>query len=922
MSWLHSLVAGLVLDLAVGARALTTTASASSSATPIPSNSLIKCPAANNTIYQAPSGSTWLIECGVDRAGGDIQNGMVYVSNFTQCINDCDSTPNCVDVSLSGAACYRKSAIKQAQYHTDVRGAKLLSTGTRTSTTTSSTSTSTSPGSSQTTTTPTSSSTTTSSASSVAPTMTAPTCPSANGSIFVAQDGSTYVIECYQDRAGNDIKVQQVYSNKIADCINVCASTAGCVDISMAGTACYLKSKIGAPSPNAGVRGARQLAPAPIQSPTTTSSSTASTTTPSSTLSSTVSSTTSVSSLSSATITASATSSSSITSKTTTSTTSTSPLPANLAYGTSCQQDSQCQTGHCVLSTCGIPSQAGGQCKIVTDCASGLLCNLYGQCTSGENGVGCRRNADCKSGYCNSDYFQCQINPSVTTSSSTTTTTTTTSTITTTSKITTTTTTTTSAGPMYTNGADCSRDTDCASGVCTLFTCTSKMINGGPCNYNSNCVSGFCDSTGTCTTGGNNGEKCYFNTDCSSGFCNSNSLCGAQQDGSVCVSNSDCLSTFCDQSDRTCREQDCTGPSCVPVPLAGCRPDANTPTVDCTQNASGGKCNNGQCSISSCRNGMYPFQTVSGVVCLDPSKGCGTIGKFCEYAYTCSASGQTASCVAPPIPNIAGLPSYQDPRVAFPGFPSTNPTSNSEFVTYMTTCCNPAGGSCYNQVATYQNDFIGGVDPRLRARADYVANICQESSNTCNWAQSFTTQDSQNTPWTFTKSELGLGDRNHVAGTMMNVVGDGNRNLACLAADFSTLYYDGENPCVANLACQPIAAGGMITGYINYDFICATPSAVKTASAGFQMYGPDGKVFCSDEFGDADVGYKPTLVGRNCQAIIAQPGHDQIFVEFPRYADGYIDRTPRAVSQTKTTGDCQTERWTFSYTFPGSAEIS
>lgn len=102
------------------------------------------------------------------------------------------------------------------------------------------------------------------SASTIRATTTNPTCPKSNSTEFVATSGATFLIECFLDRIGNDMGVVQIYSNHIADCVNKCDATPGCVDISMAGTACYRKNKIGSTvGSNTAVRGARLISAAP-----------------------------------------------------------------------------------------------------------------------------------------------------------------------------------------------------------------------------------------------------------------------------------------------------------------------------------------------------------------------------------------------------------------------------------------------------------------------------------------------------------------------------------------------------------------------------------------------------------------------------------------------------------------------------------
>ena len=55
---------------------------------------------------------------------------MVYVSNFTQCIDSCDSLPECVAVAKSGSACYRKKKVGTAVANNAVQGARLVTTST------------------------------------------------------------------------------------------------------------------------------------------------------------------------------------------------------------------------------------------------------------------------------------------------------------------------------------------------------------------------------------------------------------------------------------------------------------------------------------------------------------------------------------------------------------------------------------------------------------------------------------------------------------------------------------------------------------------------------------------------------------------------------------------------------------------------
>merc|ERR1712225_66300 len=70
------------------------------------------------------SGAQFLIECGTDHAGGDLK--MVYVDSFASCIQTCAQTTGCVDVSLSGTACYMKKSVGSVVKSGGILGAKLI----------------------------------------------------------------------------------------------------------------------------------------------------------------------------------------------------------------------------------------------------------------------------------------------------------------------------------------------------------------------------------------------------------------------------------------------------------------------------------------------------------------------------------------------------------------------------------------------------------------------------------------------------------------------------------------------------------------------------------------------------------------------------------------------------------------------------
>lgn len=105
---------------------LLSVSSSTSSATTTPTPTVsITCPEYNNTLYNEPtSGTSFRIECGIDHAGGDLS--MVYVSDLAGCIDACAQTTGCVDVSLSGAACYMKKSVGAVVDSNGIMGAKLV----------------------------------------------------------------------------------------------------------------------------------------------------------------------------------------------------------------------------------------------------------------------------------------------------------------------------------------------------------------------------------------------------------------------------------------------------------------------------------------------------------------------------------------------------------------------------------------------------------------------------------------------------------------------------------------------------------------------------------------------------------------------------------------------------------------------------
>ncbi|GAB1727180.1 hypothetical protein NU195Hw_g8095t1 [Hortaea werneckii] len=183
-------------------------------------NAAPSCPNSDNTLYTATSGRTYNVECSTDHQGGDLAS--VHADSLLACIESCDSTDGCLDVSLSGSACYMKSALGRSLSAPGLSGARLNIAS------------------------PTSGATT------IAP---SPECPESNNTLFKTPNGAEFAIECGIDHAAGDIGM--VYVRNLGECAVRCSETSGCVDVSLSGAACYLKSNLGPTSYNAAINGAR-----------------------------------------------------------------------------------------------------------------------------------------------------------------------------------------------------------------------------------------------------------------------------------------------------------------------------------------------------------------------------------------------------------------------------------------------------------------------------------------------------------------------------------------------------------------------------------------------------------------------------------------------------------------------------------------
>lgn len=101
----------------------TKTSTPTTTATSLPSGSAISCPESNHKTYMF-GGKTFKVQCGIDHEGGDLT--MVSAQSLEDCAQQCAETKGCVDVSLSGTACYMKSVVGQMLKDSGINGAKLM----------------------------------------------------------------------------------------------------------------------------------------------------------------------------------------------------------------------------------------------------------------------------------------------------------------------------------------------------------------------------------------------------------------------------------------------------------------------------------------------------------------------------------------------------------------------------------------------------------------------------------------------------------------------------------------------------------------------------------------------------------------------------------------------------------------------------
>jgi len=215
-------------------------AASSSAASSLAASSPSLCPSANGQTFAAASGKSYTITCNSDTTQG-AYTGVGASNSYLDCMSQCDaqSSSNCqgfVYVGGTGGSgsgtCWLKTGIGSfvSAGSNFIAGFQSGNVGTSAATPSPSTAVASIPSVSV-------------------------SCPANDGSIYTAANGTQFVVECGIDHQAGDMG--SVSAQSLASCIESCASTVGCVDISYLGAACYLKSTLGAALQNSAVWGAK-----------------------------------------------------------------------------------------------------------------------------------------------------------------------------------------------------------------------------------------------------------------------------------------------------------------------------------------------------------------------------------------------------------------------------------------------------------------------------------------------------------------------------------------------------------------------------------------------------------------------------------------------------------------------------------------
>ena len=314
-------------------------------------------------------------------------------------------------------------------------------------------------------------------------------------------------------------------------------------------------------------------------------------------------------------------------------------MPAEkLENGSTCESNDDCKSGYCDNSgTCSAPQtnkSNGDNCTASSECKSGY-CNESGKCaekssqpdTPKENGESCSANSDCKSSYCN-DSGKCAEKSS-------------------------------QPDTPKENGESCMNNQDCKSHFCNndgkCDDASSLKSNGTECSKHEECASGLClDSK--CSAKLKFGEGCIGHQECESEFCTASHRCGISNlQGLTCTSDNNCKSygtdlhcdtvlNYCDMEDP-CADVSCaSGEKCYMGVCVSSSIKAGAPCIEGRDEVCGKgvalHCVNGIYESESCASMCTFIKGNKEAVCVTPKHipFCAYfMGKYgMEAAYVCT----------------------------------------------------------------------------------------------------------------------------------------------------------------------------------------------------------------------------------------------------------------------------------------------
>jgi hypothetical protein len=250
--------------------------------------------------------------------------------------------------------------------------------------------------------------------------------------------------------------------------------------------------------------------------------------------------------------------------------------------GETCLDDAICRTGACVGGTCGLPN--GQACAEPTVCRSGI-CFVDRACGL-PNGQACHAGNDCRSGSC----YQGRCEPT------------------------------------------CELDAQCASGFyCNAAAshCDDTVPNGASCTRNAMCASGVCNADGKC--GDPDGAACTWAATCRNGSCIDNACSAALDQGAPCKLDASCKSHLCADDGRCGIPSggSCSWPS-------QCRDGACDATGRCAVSCA----SDSECAADSWCNGSCVKDGLNGAAC---TRDAACQSGRCRAAQCGARNGETCS---------------------------------------------------------------------------------------------------------------------------------------------------------------------------------------------------------------------------------------------------------------------------------------